>query len=68
MELYMAVKKIRIQKELLDKANKYYQTAGYSSVEEFISHILEKEFNKIEDGDDSLDAVKKRLQGLGYIS
>ena len=64
----MAVKKIKIQKELWDKANKYYQTAGYSSVEEFISHILEKEFNKIEDGDDSLDAVKKRLQGLGYIS
>jgi hypothetical protein len=64
----MATKKIKIQKELFDKANKYYQTAGYSSVDEFISHILEKEFEKIEDGDDSLDAVKKRLQGLGYIS
>ncbi|MFO7891075.1 MAG: hypothetical protein R6V04_12145 [bacterium] len=64
----MSTKKIKIQKEIFEKAKKYSQTAGYSSVEEFISHILEKEIAKIEDGDDSVDAVKKRLQGLGYIS
>lgn len=68
MECSMATKKIKLEKEIFEKAKKYYETAGYSSAEEFISHILEKEFNKIEDGDDSLDAVKKRLQGLGYIS
>lgn len=64
----MATKKIKIQKEIFEKAKKYSQTAGYSSVEEFISHILEKEIKKIEDGDDSVGAIKKRLQGLGYIS
>lgn len=64
----MASKKIKIEKEIFEKAKKYSHTAGYSSVEEFISHILEKEIAKIEDGDDSVDAVKKRLQGLGYIS
>jgi len=64
----MATKKIKIQKEIFEKAKRYAQTAGYSSVEEFISHIVEKELEKIEDGDDSVDAIKKRLQGLGYIS
>lgn len=64
----MASKKIKIDKEIFEKAKKYSQTAGYSSAEEFISHILEKEIAKIEEGDDSVDAIKKRLQGLGYIS
>jgi len=64
----MASKKIKIDKEIFVKAKKYSQTAGYSSAEEFISHILEKEIAKIEEGDDSVDAIKKRLQGLGYIS
>ncbi len=64
----MATKKIKIPKELLENAKKYSRTAGYSSVNEFISHIIEKELKKIEDSDDSIDAVKKRLQGLGYIS
>jgi hypothetical protein len=59
--------KIKIEKELLEKCKKYAQIAGYSSVEEFISHTLEKEVNKLEESDSEED-VKKRLQGLGYIS
>jgi hypothetical protein len=40
---------------------------GYSSVEEFITHALEKELAVLEEAD-SEEEIRKRLQGLGYIS
>ena len=59
--------KIKLDKELLDKVRRYASLAGYSSPEEFITHALEKELAKLEDAD-SEEEIKKRLQGLGYIS
>lgn len=64
----MAVKKIKIAGELLDKSVRFAEIAGYASVEEFIIHVLEKELAKLDEGDDSLEEVEKRLKGLGYIS
>ena len=59
--------KVKIDKALLDKAERYASVAGYSSVDEFVSHALEKEIAKLE-GADSEEEIKKRLKGLGYIS
>ena len=59
--------KIKIDKDLLEKVKRYSELAGYSSVEEFITHALEKEIVKLEDAD-SDEEIKKRLKGLGYIS
>jgi len=59
--------KVKIEKELLRKAEKYAKVAGYSSVDEFVNHILEKELASFGEGD-SEDEIKKKLQGLGYIS
>ncbi len=59
--------KVKIDKALLDKIKKYAEMSGYSSVEEFITHCLEKEVAKIEDVD-SEEEIKKKLKGLGYIS
>ena len=59
--------RIRIDKELLRKVKMYSEIAGYSSVEEFITHTLEKEIEKLEDAG-SEEEIKKRLRGLGYIS
>ena len=59
--------KIKIDKTLFDKATKYAAIAGYSSVEEFVNHALEKELAQLESAD-SEDEIKKRLKGLGYIS
>jgi metal-responsive CopG/Arc/MetJ family transcriptional regulator len=58
---------IKLDKDLLAKVRKYSDIAGYSSVEEFITHALEKELAKLEDAD-SEEEIKKRLKGLGYIS
>jgi metal-responsive CopG/Arc/MetJ family transcriptional regulator len=63
----MASAKIKLDKALLDKIRKYAEMSGYSSVEEFITHCLEKEIAKIEEAD-SEEEIKKKLKGLGYIS
>jgi metal-responsive CopG/Arc/MetJ family transcriptional regulator len=59
--------KIKIDNDLLKKAKEYAAKAGYTSVEEFVSHIIEKEVSRVDEAE-SEEEVKKRLQGLGYIS
>jgi len=59
--------KITIEKELMERLKKAADVAGYSSVDEFVAHILERELGGIDD-DASDEEVKKRLEGLGYIS
>ena len=57
---------IKLEKDLLDRVKKYADLAGYSSPQEFVVHLLEKELAKIEEGE-SDDEILKKLQGLGYI-
>jgi len=59
--------KIKIDRDLFEKAAKFAKVAGYSSAEEFITHVIEKELSKLDDAD-SEEEIRKRLQGLGYIS
>jgi metal-responsive CopG/Arc/MetJ family transcriptional regulator len=59
--------KVKLDKELMAKVERYSKIAGYSSPAEFITHALEKELAKLE-GADSEEEIKKRLKGLGYIS
>ena len=58
---------LKLDKALLAKARRYADLAGYSSVEEFITHVLEKEIAHLETAGTD-DEIKKRLKGLGYIS
>ena len=59
--------RIKLDKDLLKKIKMYSEIAGYSSVEEFITHALEKEIAQLEEAD-SEEEIRKKLQGLGYIS
>jgi metal-responsive CopG/Arc/MetJ family transcriptional regulator len=59
--------KVKIEKDLLEKAKKYAEETGYSSVEEFVAHAVEKKIAELETDSDSEEEVKKRLKGLGYI-
>lgn len=59
--------RIALDKELLDKVKRYAELSGYSSVEEFIAHVLEKQIAHLEDAATE-DEIKKRLKGLGYLS
>jgi hypothetical protein len=58
---------LKLDKALVARAKRYADLAGYSSVEEFIAHVIEKELAKLE-GSDSEEEIKKKLKGLGYIS
>lgn len=58
---------IKIDKGLLAKAKRCADLAGYSSVDEFIAHVLEREVARVEEAG-SEEEMKKRLKGLGYIS
>lgn len=59
--------KIKIDRALLQRAKRYAGLAGYSSVEEFVAHALERELAQLEEAD-SEEEVRERLRGLGYIS
>ena len=59
--------KIKLDKDLYERVKKFAKIAGYSSVDEFVIHALEKELAQLEGATDE-DEIKKRLQGLGYIS
>ena len=59
--------KIKIEGDLMERLKKAASLAGYSSVEEFVVHVLEKELSKLGDGA-SDEEIKKKLEGLGYIS
>jgi len=61
------VAKVKIDNGLFEKVKKLSETAGYSSVDEFVAHALEKEVAGLEDSD-SEEEIKKKLEGLGYIS
>lgn len=61
--------KVKIEGDLLDKVKQCADAGGYGSVDEFVTHVLEKEIKKVfpEGNSASRELVKKRLQGLGYI-
>ena len=58
--------KVKIDKVLYEQMKKHADKAGYSSVDEFVAHTLEKVLEMA--SDEKLDdAVKERLRGLGYL-
>lgn len=64
--------KVKLEGELLKKAEACAEASGYASVDEFVLHTIEKEIKRLmppEQGGDaaSKEKVTKHLQGLGYI-
>jgi len=58
--------KIKIDSSLLDRAKAAAQAAGYSSVDEFITHLIEQGIEQA-GSDDTDQQVSDQLRGLGYI-
>ena len=57
---------IKLKKATWQRVKNCSDAAGYSSPEEFVEHVLERELAKLEDAESDEEIVKK-LQGLGYI-
>jgi hypothetical protein len=63
--------KVKIEDDLLEKLKQCAEASGYSSVDEFVVHTLEREVKRLlppdEGNSESKEKITKRLQGLGYI-
>ena len=57
---------IKLDKALYERVKRCADAAGYSSPQEFVEHVIERELAQIEEGA-SDEEITKRLQGLGYI-
>ena len=60
------MEKIKIEAGLLERARRAAAAAGYSSVEEFVAHCVEKELKRLET-EEVEGRVADQLRGLGYI-
>lgn len=57
---------VKLNKDLCQRAARVAEKAGYSSLEEFIEHALEKDLRQLEDSGSKADLIQK-LKGLGYL-
>jgi len=57
---------IKLKKELSQRVERCAKAGGYSSPQEFVEHIIERELAKLEEAQSDEEIVKK-LKGLGYI-
>ena len=60
--------KIKIDRELYGKLEEIAESRGYSSAQEFVTHILEQIASSGgggAGGDD--EEIRKKLEGLGYL-
>jgi hypothetical protein len=57
---------VKLSKSLCERARAVVEKAGYSSLEEFIEHAVEKDLRNLEDAG-SKDQLIDKLKGLGYL-
>lgn len=57
---------VKLDKTICDRAREAAKAAGYSSLEEFVEHALEKELANHE-RPGAKDELVRKLKGLGYL-
>ena len=57
---------VKLNRSLCERARQVVERVGYSSLEEFIEHALEKDLSRLEESESKEDLLKK-LKGLGYL-
>lgn len=61
--------RIKLDPHLMERARRCAETGGYASVEEFVTHAIERACASLEDpGNGNDEELKRRLKGLGYLS
>ncbi len=57
---------VKLNKDLWAKVKRVSDAAGYSSPQEFIEHVLDREISKLDEAQSDEEIVLK-LKGLGYL-
>ena len=58
---------IKLNKDLRDRVERCAKVGGYSSAQEFVEHIIERELAKLEADTATDEQIVNKLKGLGYI-
>ncbi len=57
-------KSVKIEAELFRRIAEHAEASGYSSPEEFVTHLIERELAQ---ADEASQDAEQRLRGLGYL-
>jgi hypothetical protein len=60
--------RLKLDPDLFARAERVSKAAGYASVTEFVQHVLERELDRLDKDGASVEEIRKRMQGLGYIA
>jgi hypothetical protein len=64
----MAKLKLKIDSATIERIRKVSRIGGYSSPEEFVIHIIERELDTLDPSEgESEEEIRKKMEGLGYI-
>jgi len=62
----MAQPTVKLSKGLWSRVKECAKAGGYSSPDEFVEHVLEKELASFEQAE-SDEEIARKMKGLGYI-
>jgi hypothetical protein len=57
---------VNLNSSLCDRARQIVERTGYSSLEEFIEHAMERDLARLETSE-SKEELMRKLKGLGYL-
>ncbi len=60
-------KTVKLNKALCERAGSVVAAVGYSSLEEFIEHAMERDLLRLETAESKEDLIRK-MKGLGYLA
>ncbi len=65
----MKTLRIKLDEAAMEQLGSIARTIGYSSVEELVAHLLEREIARLAPGrGESPEEIRRKLQGLGYMA
>ncbi|MCK4505911.1 MAG: hypothetical protein KAW14_09855 [Candidatus Aegiribacteria sp.] len=60
--------KLKLDSETIERIRKVSEVGGYSSPEEFVIHIIERELDTLDPtSGESEEDIRRKMEGLGYI-
>jgi len=62
----MGAPTVKINKVLCAKVKACAKSGGYSSADEFVEHVLEKELASFQEAESDEEIIRK-MKGLGYL-
>lgn len=60
--------KLKLDSETIERIGKAARAGGYSSSEEFVLHVLQRELDSlVPDSGESEEEIRRKMEGLGYM-